>query len=141
MRHFIERASFLLAALFVICGTPSDSAAQGTPVFVAIPETFPNVDARVLLVREPGREIVVLNPASAGVDELTTGLSLLARLRRERGPATRGQMIPIVGYAGTLNVSHERRARLEAALTDLRRRPLANVGSLGRGRWVRLDTR
>jgi hypothetical protein len=141
MKSKFEAPSFLLIALLLVIGTPGGSAAQDAPLFVAIPETFPNVDARALIVREPGREIVVLNPTSAGVEELGTALSLLTRIRRERGQPTKGQLIPIVGFAGELRLGTARRARLEAALAELRRRPFANVGNLGRGRWMRLDPR
>jgi hypothetical protein len=143
MRRKTHTAGLALAIALLLAGVPAATEGQDseTPLFVTIPESFPNVEAKFLLLREPGREIVVLNPASASVDELGTGLSLLARLRRERGRPTRGQMIPVVGYAGSLNLSEERRTRLEAALVELRARPLSNVGNLGRGRWMRLDAR
>jgi hypothetical protein len=68
---------------------------------------------------------------------------LLERFRRERGqPASgRGHMIPIVGYAPDPILDPAHRTRLDAALADLKTRPFANVGTLGRGRWMRYDGR
>ncbi|MEQ1855270.1 MAG: hypothetical protein ABL963_02305 [Longimicrobiales bacterium] len=144
MQTYKTRAGYVVAALILSTAglLPVSLAAQeSVPVFIAIPERFPDVDARVVILREPGREIVVLNPASAGVTELGTGLSLLRRLRRERGQPTRGQMIPIVGFSRAPNLTPRDRARLETALDQLRTRPMANVGNLGRGRWLRLPDR
>jgi hypothetical protein len=143
MRRHMHLVGLALTVAALTAGVSTRGAAQNadTPLFVAIPEAFPNIEAKFLLVREPGREIVVLNPASVGVEELGTGLSLLARFRRERGRPTRGQMIPVVGFAGNLNLTDERRARLEEAIAALQLRPFSNVGNLGRGRWMRLDLR
>jgi hypothetical protein len=49
-------------------------------------------------------------------------------------------MIPIVGIV-TPRLNEARRTRLEAALAELRNRPVSNVGNLGRGRWMRWDPR
>ncbi len=144
MQIRILRAALVLAALILSVAGPAPKHVVGqepVPVFVALPEKFPDVDARVIILREPGREVIVLNPASPGVPELSAGLSLLRRIRRERGQPTRGQMIPIVGFAPAPTLTPEMRARLANALDELRTRPLANVGDLGRGRWMRLPVR
>ena len=106
--------------------TPSPAVAQGngTPsVFLALLDVYPDVDGRVLLLREPGREIIVL-AAAATPEDLSVAVTLLARFRRERGQpeSGRGHMIPIVGYAPPPALSGERRAALEAALLQLRAR-------------------
>lgn len=131
----------VLAALLVVSAAFMPTAASGQdaatrPIFLALPDQFPDLGARVVLVREPGREIVVLDPASATADELIIGLRLLNRARRERGAPTNGEVIPVLGfYPPTLSV--EERSRLEAIIAELRQRPVANVGSLGPGRWMR----
>jgi hypothetical protein len=126
-------------------GTPTPVAAQagGTAnVFLALLEVYPDVDGRVLLLREPGREIVVLAPAATAAD-LSVALSMLRRFRQDRETPQpgRGHMIPIVGYAPEPTLTDEERSRLEANLAALRDRPLANVGNLGRGRWMRFGER
>jgi hypothetical protein len=131
--------SALVAAL-----SPVPLSAQGEggpPVFLALPDVYPDVDGRVTLLREPGREIVVLSDA-ATPEDLGVAVRLLARFRREgRRPAQgRGDMIPIVGIV-TPRLNEARRTRLEAALADLRNRPVSNVGNLGRGRWMRWHPR
>jgi hypothetical protein len=143
----IHAHSAVIALVAVLAGaaplTPAPLAAQTTqkPIFLALPERFPDVGARVILLREPGREIVVLDTAAAGANELATGLRLLARLRRDRPepPANRGQMIPIVGFAPDPDLTPRERTRLEAVLDELRARPIASVGTLGEGRWMAYD--
>jgi len=138
----------LLSALFVQLGgaaAPHHVTAQegsSAPIFFALPEAYPDVDGRVLLLREPGREIIVLAQA-ATPEDLAVALNMLHRFRRERGQPEqgRGHMVPIVGYAPLPTLAAEERARLQASLDDLRARPLANVGSLGRGRWMHFDER
>jgi hypothetical protein len=133
--------SFLSLAATV---SPTPLAAQaggGPPLFLALPDDYPDVDGRVTLLREPGREIVVLSDA-ATPEDLGVAVRLLARFRRERGQPERGHghMIPIVGIV-TPHLNHARRSRLEEALVELRNRPVTNVGNLGRGRWMRWDPR
>lgn len=145
MKLYAHRARIVLAVLALgsaLLAPASLLGQQSTPpIFVALPDRFPDVDARVLLVREPGREIIVLNPASVGANELKVGLNLLAKFRRERGEPTDGNMIPVTGFAPGPYLSAEERARLETALSELRQRPVANVGNLGPGRWMRLNSR
>ena len=125
--------------------SPVHVTAQGggaMPIFLALPDAYPDVDGRVLLLREPGREIVVV-AESATPEDLTMALRMLGRFRRERAQpqAGRGHMIPIVGYAPDPVLDPTERARLDATLADLRARPYANVGNLGRGRWMRYEPR
>jgi hypothetical protein len=133
--------SFLPLAAAV---SPNPLAAQAEgapPLFLALPDVYPDVDGRVTLLREPGREIVVLSDA-ATPEDLGVAVRLLARFRRERGQPERGRghMIPIVGIV-TPRLDGAPRAQLEAALAELKNRPASNVGNLGRGRWMRWDPR
>jgi hypothetical protein len=144
----IQNRTFALALLsisaLVAALSPVPLSAQGgggPPLFLALPDVYPDVDGRVTLLREPGREIVVLSH-SATPEDLGVAVRLLARFRREgrRAPQGRGDMIPIVGIV-TPRLNEARRTRLEAALAELRNRPVSNVGNLGRGRWMRWDPR
>jgi hypothetical protein len=116
-------------------------AGGGPPLFLAQPDVYPDVEGRVTLLREPGREIVVVSDA-ATPEDLGVAVRLLARFRRERGQLERGRgnMIPIVGIV-TPRLNEARRSRLEEALVELRNRPVTNVGTLGRGRWMRWNPR
>ena len=137
-----------LLALFQLAGAsagPHPLAAQGNDersIFLALPNAYPDVDGRVVLLREPGREIVVV-AESATPEDLTIAFRMLERFRREHGqpPAGRGHMIPIVGYAPDPVLGADERARLEGLLVDLKGRPFANVGNLGPGRWMRYTER
>jgi hypothetical protein len=145
MRHVTSSAGLALATFLVLNAafTPTEASAQGAatrPIFLALPNEFPNLDARVVLVREGGREIVVLDPAAATADELIMGLRLLNRVRRERPNPTTGEVIPLLGFYPP-ELSAQERERLEAVIAELRGRPLANVGNLGRGRWMPYVTR
>jgi len=137
------RATAALLGCLALAGLASPASLTGqapdqAPVFLALPETFPDVDARAVLLRERGREIVVLDPDDAEqVESLRVALLVLRRIRGVRpAPEGRGQMIPITGYVLREELSTELREELESALSDLRRHPVANVGNLGPGRWM-----
>jgi len=103
-----------------------------------MPETFPDLEARVVLMREPGRDIVILHEGDADPNALRVALMLMRRLDRETPPAAdRTQIVPITGFAGGPELDPERRDVLEGALAELQRQPMANVGNLGWGRWMR----
>jgi len=141
--HF---AGVALAGLVTFVGVTSPAPLAGqdtrpTPIFLALPESFPPVDARVVLLREPGRDIVVLKTAEANPETLAIALRLLRRLRRETPTPTRGQMVPVTGFAFTSEISVAEHEWLESTLSRLRERPLSNVGNLGPGRWTRYRAR
>jgi hypothetical protein len=127
-------------ALLGAAGTAMPAAAQGAgtrPIFLALPERFPDLGARVVLMREPGRDILVLKDADATPEALKVALLLLQRMEREHPPlADRGQLIPVTGFVSRREMPPAERQRLEGLLAELRERPLANVGNLGRGRWM-----
>jgi hypothetical protein len=122
-----------------VAGQRSDSL----PVVLTIPETFPDVDARVVLMREGDRDIVVLDASDAEPETLSVALMILRRAQNERPsvPRGRGYMIPITGYASRGELTQERRAWLQEVLDELKARPLSNVGNLGMGRWLRFQDR
>jgi hypothetical protein len=136
-----DRATALaLLTLLTIGGlaapAPADAQDRGSvPLFLAIPETFPDVDARTVLLREPGRDIVLLEASDATVETLAVALHLLIRLNetvpRREG---QGQMVPITGYSQTRPLNSAEHAVLEEALTQLKARPVASIGNLGAGR-------
>lgn len=145
MRLFTSSAGLVLATVLISTAafTPTTASAQGAatrPIFLALPEAFPNLDARVVLVRAGGRDIVVLDPAAATADELVMGLRVLHRVRGERPNPTTGEVIPILGFYPP-ELSTQERERLEGMLADLRAQPLTNVGNLGSGRWMRYSRR
>jgi len=138
------RCVWLIGCLaLTVLAAPQRTVAQGSsdrPVFLAMPETFPDIDARVVLMREPGRDIVILHQDDADPNALRVALMLMKRLDRESPPtADHTQIVPVTGFAGGPDLDPERRAVLEGALADLRTRPLANVGNLGWGRWMRFQ--
>ncbi len=107
---------------------------------MAIPQIFPEIDARLILVREPGRDIVVLDPSDASAEALSAGLDLLSRLDRPRPRPGRGQMIPVTGFVRESELPAERRAALDQTLRHLRSTPIAQLGNLGQGRWMPYGT-
>ena len=140
--RFVGLLGFLA---LVALAAPQGAAGQDSserPVFLAMPETFPDIDARVVLMREPGRDIVILHEDDPDPNALRVALMLLKRLDRENPPtADHTQIVPVTGFAGGPELEPERRAVLEGALADLRTQPLANVGNLGWGRWMRFQER
>lgn len=129
---------FILAALSPMRVSSQDRVTR--PVFVALPQTFPDIEARVLIMREPGRDLVVLKEGDAEPEALHTALRVLARMQRDHPlPEDRGQLIPVTGFVYPGGLDPERGDELTAVLDALRQRPLANVGNLGLGHWIQYD--
>jgi hypothetical protein len=128
--------ALLLVALAALASPTSmvGQATAGPPLFLAIPESFPDVDARALLVREPDREIIVLKASDATPEALGMALALLGRVRERPLEPGRGLMIPVTGFVVTRAPQGAARDRLERALARLKAQPLASVGTLGPGR-------
>ena len=145
MNAYTRSAGLLGLAVVLALASPHGVRAQGQserPVFLAMPETFPDLDARVVLMREPGRDIVILREGDADPNALRVALMLLRRLDRDNPPtADRTQIVPVTGFAGGSDLEPDRRAVLEGALAELRSQPLASVGNLGWGRWMRFRER
>lgn len=134
----------MLLALVALSLTPRSAGAQAPeapPIFVAVPETFPGLDARALIVREPGRDVIVLDPDAATADALTMSLFLLGRVRELHPVGERGQLIPVTGFVMTRPPSVEHRRRIAGTLARLEAAPTTTVGNLGPGRWVSLPER
>lgn len=129
----------LLVGLTVIAA-PLGTAAQDVdhqPTFIAIPQTFPDIDARAVLMLEPGRDVVILHADDAEPETLQIALEVLERMRRDHPrPQDQGQLVPITGFVYRTPLADARRAELQVVLDELRARPLANVGNLGLGRWM-----
>jgi hypothetical protein len=131
---------FLLAALagFLPDSTAAQDAASRT-VFVAIPESFPAIDARAIILRERDRDVVMLRADDATAESLAMSLIVLRRARaRERAP-TNGEMIPITGYALTMGMGASYRALMNRTLEALGERPVGDLGSFGPGRFLRFQ--
>lgn len=135
----------LVLLTLIAAGDPTRAAGQEhatRPLFLALPQSFPDVDARVVIVREPGRDLVILKEGDAEPEALHTALRVLERMEREHPlPADRGQLVPITGFVYPNGLASRRRTELGAVLDELRERPLANVGDLGPGHWIRYDAR
>lgn len=141
MPHAIQSSRlfpFVLLALTSLCAAPVSAQNEGaTGVFVAIPETFPDVDARALIIRERGRDVILLRSSEATPEALAMSMVALRRVRVDHPAPEHGQMIPIAGFARTRPLPEEYKDELEALLARLALRPTTDVGNLGPGRWVR----
>jgi len=119
---------------------PRDASAQlSVGAFVAIAEDFPDVDARALVVREGGREVIVLRADEATPEALAMSIVVLERARERAPTPENGEMIPITGFVFPSGLGAERRARLEAVLARLAARPSARIEPFGPGRWLPLE--
>jgi hypothetical protein len=136
--HLLPAGVLLAAGLLAAPGVSllAGQASTAAPIFLAIPETFPDVDARVVIVREPGRDIVLLDPGDATAETLSVALNVLGRVDRPRPVQGRAQMIPVTGFVLRGELPSEKRERLESALARLREKPVAQIGNLGPGRWM-----
>ena len=105
-------------------------------VFLAIPDDFPDVEARAVIIREPGREVVMLRSTDVSPETLAMALQLLRQLRDRYPRPTEGQMVPMTGYAVTKPIPDRAKAGLEQALSRLLSAEPAQLGNLGSGRWI-----
>ena len=130
---------FLAVVFATLLSLPSVARAQstvGARTVIALPERFPDIEARALLVRQPGRDVVVLKAADAPPETLAMSLALLDRMRVQDPEPEEGQLIPITGYVVTVPLGRAQLQRIRQTLSDLRSAPEVSVGNLGRGRWV-----
>ena len=129
-------ATLTLMALALAAPAPAKSqSGASVPLFLAIPESFPDVEGRVVLLREPGRDVVLLRATDATPQTLSVALTLRRRLNaatpRREG---QGQMVPVTGYALRAPLAAEEHDRLSAALIRLEGRETISLGRLGRGK-------
>jgi hypothetical protein len=145
----IERAAARAACLMILLLTalmaPVALEAQGqaaTTTFLAIPETYPDVDGPVVVLREPGRNIILLRESEATPEALSVALVLLDRLA-DHTPLRPGlaHMAPVTGYHLRTPLAPARHTELAALIARLRERPVAPIGNLGVGRSMPLVTR
>jgi hypothetical protein len=129
-----------LLAAALLAGSPMEGAGQDhgdVPTFLVMPESFPDVDGRAVLLREPGRDIVLLREADATPETLSVALALLRRLNGSTPRAEgQGQMVPLTGYVLREALPEARRAELDAALRRLREQVWRPIGNLGVGRSI-----
>lgn len=112
------------------------AAQQARATFVALPEAFPPIDARAIVVRDGVRDVVLLRAEDATPETLAMSL-IVVRRARERAPSPEnGEMIPITGFAFTAELPEGERVRLAAVLERLGARPVTDVGTFGPGRWI-----
>ena len=105
---------------------------------IAVPDAFPAIEARALIVRTPEEDVIVLREESATPDALLMALALLRRLRAEDSSPGSHQVIPITGFVVTREAPAEHRRDAEAVLRRLRAAPPVGLGDLGEGRWTPL---
>ena len=132
--HAFAVASAVLIALAALTA-PSPLGAQsfaGTPTFLAIPDVFPDVDGPVVVLRERGRNVILMRASEATPETLSVALGLLRRLT-ERTPLRPGlsHMAPVTGYHLTTPLGAARYARLDELLTQLTAQPITRIGNLG----------
>lgn len=132
--------AWLLVVLVALAATaPVRVEAQAaSPTFIAIPDAFPEIDARAIIVMEPGVNLVLLREDEARVDALRMALLVLRDAREEGRTPDEGQgfMIPITGFVVTREVQGRVRQRLEEVLRRLASAETVDLGSLGTGRRV-----
>ena len=128
-RHFlvVALASILIAA---------PASAQNRAVIVVVPDAFPAIDARAIVLRERDRDVLLLPPDGADVDALAVSLDALRRARQREASPSVGEMIPITGFAVTAEAAPGERARLSRVLERLERQPTTSIGDFGSGRWI-----
>lgn len=125
----------LLVLLVALMPEPSFAQSDTRPIFVAIPETFPSIDARAIVVRERGREVLVLRDTEATVDALAMALLSLRRAQAREPSPKLGEIIPLMGFVVEY-IPDEHRARLQRTLAALERQPTGSMGTFGPARWV-----
>ena len=141
IRSVGRRLAVATLIITVTAATALHVAAQrgGSPLRIAVVDSLPVRDARALVMREgAGAQpiTIFLTPASANVEILGGALTIARRLRAKPLAAHRTELIPVSGVVqrGTLGATAE--ARLVGMLRRLESQPVAQIGNLGRGRWI-----
>ena len=87
MKTFVHLPALVgLLALVTVAAPPAKASAQGEgskPTFLALPSSFPDLDARAALLIEAGRDIIVLREEDAGAEALEVALRVLRRMHRD----------------------------------------------------------
>lgn len=134
-------AALWATSMLVLEAVPASGQVTAERTYIAIPEVFPDIDARAMLIREPGFDVVVLRESEATTDALTMALLALEDAR-ERNPApTNGEIMPIMGFVVEKRPEGRARRVLERALARLERSEPTDLGSLGPGRRIRMPAR
>jgi hypothetical protein len=136
LKPLTRLVAVLFATVLSIPGMARAQSHAGARTVIALPQRFPDIEARALIVREPGRDVVVLKPSDASPETLAMSLALLDRMRVQDPEPEEGQLIPITGYVVTVPLGRAQLQRIRQTLSDLRGAPEVPVGSLGPGRWV-----
>jgi hypothetical protein len=129
-------ARHLLAVALASILIASPAHAQNRAVIVVVPDDFPAIDARAIVLRERDRDVLLLPPDGADVDALAVSLAALRRARQREVSPSVGEMIPITGFAVTAEAAPGERARLSRVLERLAQKPTTSIGDFGPGRWI-----
>jgi ketopantoate reductase len=133
-------AALILASSGIAPSADAQGASPGQSVLIVLPDTFQTANARAVLLRNSQKEdIIAFNSNGLTPDEIIAALSLLQQMRDvplPSGVAT--EAVVISGSAPITASDHEKIDKAAALLTELLARSSVNVGSLGRGRWIRL---
>ncbi|MDP9200690.1 MAG: hypothetical protein M3P26_01990 [Gemmatimonadota bacterium] len=112
-------------------------------VIIVVPDEFPTRGARAIVMRDlrPLQEdVIALDRESVTAEGLIAAMSLLQQMRAEPVRAGAATVVATVtGFAPATTLSEEKARKARALLAKLLGRATANVGNLGRGRWLRLD--
>ena len=139
LRHVLRASALgMLAAL--VQATAVD-AQQGRPAFLAIPEAFPPIEARAIVVRERGRDVVFLHRDHATPEAVEMSLRVLRDASDRTLRPGQGEMIPITGYGLLGEMPAVRRAQLLQLLGRLESAPAEDTGSFGPARSIPLGIR
>lgn len=140
LRSGVYRLAVALAASSLLLVTPADAVGQQGPrTVVGAPDAYPEIDADVLIVRQPGQDAILFRPGTASIDALRAALVSLRRARRERPRADRGELIPVVGFGFDEAPRPSDGRWLNRVLAALADAPTAELGSFGWGPKVLLD--
>jgi hypothetical protein len=139
----LSKVAILTALIGIVQSgaAPAETLGQdgpSRPVVVAVPEIFPAVEARSMIVRTPKQDVIVFRGEDMTVEAYVMAMALLEMLRDEDPRPEAGQLIPITGFAVRRPPSERRRKEAESALRSLRGAPLTQIGDLGAGRWIPL---
>lgn len=136
---FFVGSLVLVGGLFAQGRSPN--AGRPDHAVVAVPETFPLVEARAIVWRqERGNEadVILLHPGHADAQTLATAKALLKELRDTPTTWRGDQMVVMTSHTVQGSLDQETVARYRRVLDDLTRRPRVTLGNVGPGRWVEL---
>jgi hypothetical protein len=135
----------IATVLLVAGGWPAAAHAQSSiaakRVVVAVPDSFPDKDASLVVIRYRASDqpdLILLNSAKMSWESLAVGMAVLRKGRATNPAPPADEVTAVHGFASDRRSTPAFQAKVQSIVARLQSQPPAKIGNLGRGRWIDL---